>query len=455
MRSGHRVRRVRLRQSRPDRSTARRASGQPARSPTGCPTSSSSRSSSPDLRDRVELEERRRQLPRVLPLPRRPQGLRLARLYGHLQGDHSRDLQLPHGRGRRARFAYDVSEATVTDHAVWWLWPHRLMRYPGRGNFISRIIPVGPERMLETYDSSSRPPNPPRPSSTRFAISTTSFNPKTSVSSRACMRMRTPAFDQGRIVHDPTGLDFRARRAPFPRPRARRASPAHESDVSRETHEDRRAGDRDPAGAVDIDGRHVCRLFGPDGHDAVRHLVGDGVEMTASGSAQPIITSTCMSSRDLPAALKRLSELCRRASKTPVGPPVSHLDIDAHAHFSDPARGAHGRDGTCRRRCHMAVRSQRKPATTWPASSAHSREPRWECSMIGSPSSPVDAAVSDGRPERFGRRRHRYAGDRATAAVSVAMRPPAPSFPSTSPTRLLSWPASPRCATPTADSTSS
>ena len=56
--------------------------------------------------------------------------------------------------GKSANSAYDVSEATVTDHAVWWLWPNTcLMRYPGRGNLIvMHIIPVGPERTLETYD---------------------------------------------------------------------------------------------------------------------------------------------------------------------------------------------------------------------------------------------------------------------------------------------------------------
>ncbi len=48
-----------------------------------------------------------------------------------------------------------------------------------------------------------------------------------------------------------------------------------------------------------------------------------------------------------------------------------------------------------------------------------------------------------------------YAGDLSDGG-SVGGDAPAGSFlPSTSPTRLLSWPASPRCATPTADSTSS
>ncbi|MGP3914949.1 aromatic ring-hydroxylating oxygenase subunit alpha [Nonomuraea sp. 10N515B] len=39
--------------------------------------------------------------------------------------------------GTTENSAYDVSSATVTEHAVWWLWPNTcLLRYPGRGNFM-------------------------------------------------------------------------------------------------------------------------------------------------------------------------------------------------------------------------------------------------------------------------------------------------------------------------------
>ena len=48
-----------------------------------------------------------------------------------------------------------------------------------------------------------------------------------------------------------------------------------------------------------------------------------------------------------------------------------------------------------------------------------------------------------------------YAGDLSDGGSAVATRPPAPFSPSTSPTSLPSWPASPIYATPTADSTSS
>jgi choline monooxygenase len=54
--------------------------------------------------------------------------------------------------GKAGNSAYDVSGATVNQHAVWWLWPNTcLLRYPGRDNFmVLRIVPDGPERTRET-----------------------------------------------------------------------------------------------------------------------------------------------------------------------------------------------------------------------------------------------------------------------------------------------------------------
>ncbi len=56
--------------------------------------------------------------------------------------------------GKHANAAYDVSGASVTEHAVWWLWPNTcLLRYPGRGNFmVFQVLPAGPGRTLETWD---------------------------------------------------------------------------------------------------------------------------------------------------------------------------------------------------------------------------------------------------------------------------------------------------------------
>ena len=110
--------------------------------------------------------------------------------------------------GKAANSAYDVSEATVTDHAVWWLWPNTcLMRYPGRGNFIvMHIIPTGPETTLETYDFflETAEPNEAELDSIRYIDEV--LQPEDIGLVESVQRgMRTPAFDQGRIVHDPAG----------------------------------------------------------------------------------------------------------------------------------------------------------------------------------------------------------------------------------------------------------
>lgn len=110
--------------------------------------------------------------------------------------------------GRSANSAYDVSDATVTDHAVWWLWPNTcLMRYPGRGNMIVlNVIPVGPERTLETYDFylESAEPNEAELESIRYLDEVLQVEDIALVE-KVQKGMRTPAFTQGRIVNDPAG----------------------------------------------------------------------------------------------------------------------------------------------------------------------------------------------------------------------------------------------------------
>jgi phenylpropionate dioxygenase-like ring-hydroxylating dioxygenase large terminal subunit len=112
--------------------------------------------------------------------------------------------------GKHKNSAYDVSGASVTDHAVWWLWPNTcLLRYPGRGNFmIFQVLPAGPDRTVETWD---------------FFLETTELEPAEVESVKyidevlqvqdihlveSVQRgMNTPAFDQGRIVYDPDAAD--------------------------------------------------------------------------------------------------------------------------------------------------------------------------------------------------------------------------------------------------------
>ncbi len=110
--------------------------------------------------------------------------------------------------GTSANSAYDISDATVTDHAVWWLWPNTcLMRYPGRGNLIVlNVIPAGPGRTLETYDFflETAEPDEAELESIRYLDEVLQVEDIALVES-VQRGMRTPAFTQGRIVHDPAG----------------------------------------------------------------------------------------------------------------------------------------------------------------------------------------------------------------------------------------------------------
>ena len=89
--------------------------------------------------------------------------------------------------GKHENAAYDVSGASVSEHAVWWLWPNTcLLRYPGRGNFmVFQVLPAGPERTLRPGTSSSTPPSSGAPRSTRCGPSTRCSRSSTSPSSRA------------------------------------------------------------------------------------------------------------------------------------------------------------------------------------------------------------------------------------------------------------------------------
>ncbi len=110
--------------------------------------------------------------------------------------------------GKHENAAYDVSDASVTEHAVWWMWPNTcLLRYPGRGNFmILQILPAGPGRTLETWDFylETAEPNDAEIDSIRY-IDEVLQQQDISIVESVQRGMRTPAFDQGRIVYDPEG----------------------------------------------------------------------------------------------------------------------------------------------------------------------------------------------------------------------------------------------------------
>ena len=110
--------------------------------------------------------------------------------------------------GKTTNSAYSVADATVKDHAVWWLWPNTcLMRYPGRGNFIvMQILPAGVDRTLETYDFffESAEPDEAERQAIRYIDEILQAEDIALVES-VQRGMSTPAFEQGRIVHDPNG----------------------------------------------------------------------------------------------------------------------------------------------------------------------------------------------------------------------------------------------------------
>ena len=108
--------------------------------------------------------------------------------------------------GRRQNRAYGVADASVTDHAVWYLWPNTtLMRYPGRGNFmVWRFVPVGPEETYEEFDIffESAPPTGEEMEAIRFIDEV--LQPEDIGLVESVQRgMRTPAFQRGRYLVDP------------------------------------------------------------------------------------------------------------------------------------------------------------------------------------------------------------------------------------------------------------
>ena len=110
--------------------------------------------------------------------------------------------------GNAPNNAYDVSNATVKTHAVWWLWPTTcLMRYPGRSSMIVlNIVPVGPYRTLETYDFYLETPEPDPMELDAMRYIDEVLQPEDIALVESVQRgMGTPAFTQGRIVSDPSG----------------------------------------------------------------------------------------------------------------------------------------------------------------------------------------------------------------------------------------------------------
>jgi choline monooxygenase len=117
--------------------------------------------------------------------------------------------------GRTENKAYGTSGATVTDHAVWYLWPNTtLMRYPGRGNFmVWQFIPASPETTHEefTFYFETSTPTPEETQAIEY-IDTVLQREDIDLVESVQRGMRTPAFERGRYLIDRerTGLSEHA-----------------------------------------------------------------------------------------------------------------------------------------------------------------------------------------------------------------------------------------------------
>ena len=104
--------------------------------------------------------------------------------------------------------AYNIDNASVTDHAVWFLWPNMtLMRYPGRGNFmVWRFYPVSETETYEVFDFFLESPEPNDDELEAIKFIDDVLQPEDIALVESVQRgMQTPAFDQGRFLVDPEG----------------------------------------------------------------------------------------------------------------------------------------------------------------------------------------------------------------------------------------------------------
>lgn len=102
--------------------------------------------------------------------------------------------------------AYSIDDASVTDHAVWYLWPNTtLMRYPGRGNFmVWKFHPDGPEQTYEEFDFFFETADVTDAEKQALAFIDDVLQVEDINLVESVQRgMRTPAFNSGRFMSDP------------------------------------------------------------------------------------------------------------------------------------------------------------------------------------------------------------------------------------------------------------
>jgi choline monooxygenase len=110
--------------------------------------------------------------------------------------------------GRGDNKAYAVEGASVTDHAVWHLWPNTtLLRYPGRGNFmVWRFVPISAEETYEIFDFFFETAMPTDAEMEAIRFIDEVLQPEDIGLVESVQRgMRTPAFQHGRYMVDPEG----------------------------------------------------------------------------------------------------------------------------------------------------------------------------------------------------------------------------------------------------------
>ncbi len=111
--------------------------------------------------------------------------------------------------GKTDNSAYDVSEASVQDHAVWWLWPNTaLLRYPGSPNWmVWRFIPIDAETTYEIFDFFYEDDTPTEQQMEAIEyIDTVLQKEDIDIVESVQRGMKTPAYDRGRFVCNLNGF---------------------------------------------------------------------------------------------------------------------------------------------------------------------------------------------------------------------------------------------------------
>ncbi|MBX2883252.1 MAG: ring-hydroxylating oxygenase subunit alpha [Granulosicoccus sp.] len=108
--------------------------------------------------------------------------------------------------GKTDNQAYAITDASVQDHAVWYLWPNTaLLRYPGRGNFmVWRFYPDGHDQTVEEFDFYFETAEPNAAELEAIDFIDKVLQPEDIGLVESVQRgMATPAFRQGRYLVDP------------------------------------------------------------------------------------------------------------------------------------------------------------------------------------------------------------------------------------------------------------